>query len=322
MAVFLAWNWSLAYAITPVLSPTSQTKKSSVNTPSKHAPMFKQLIPKFLYTYLDFDFDSTTKSNFNRFQGHSNLYSAGADHIVLARNLFAGLYLFDIETSVNSQVILGPAGLVVSHTNIKNNTIFGHILKAFNRQFYIDAAGAYGQNNIFSVTELTPTPILGVSSSTNHNWFYSIHGIYRKNWKKLLIKASTGFLSNEVKSDTSYVIFQTEKAPQMVKPLTNKAAYVMENLELGYSLSHIITPFINGGLVQVVNYSNSRPIVNTVAIIGALPQLEMNQDAYRLGAGVSLRFKKFTLRLEQKYYNAGRTFTSNDSLINLSFPFS
>lgn len=322
MAIFLACNWSLSYATLPALSQTSQTKKSSLNAASKNSPLFKQLIPKFLYSYIDFNFDSTTGSNFNRFQGQSNIYSAGADHIVLGRNLFAGLYLFDIETSVNSQSVLGPAGLVFSHTNIKNNTIFGHMLKAFNRQYFIDVAGAYGQNNISGITELTPIPILGMSKSTNHNWFYSINGIYRKNWKKFLIKANAGFLFNEVKSATSYVSFQTQPTPQMVKPLTNKAAYVLENLELGYSLSRMITPFVNGGLVQVVHYSNSRPIVNAVAIIGALPQLEMNQNAYRFGGGVTLRFKKVTFRLEQKYYKSGGTFTSNDTLINMSFPFS
>ncbi|CEG57202.1 autotransporter outer membrane beta-barrel domain-containing protein [Legionella fallonii] len=319
---FLAWSCSFAYAVTPAISHTNQPQKASLNSASTNAPMFKRLIPKFLYSYIDFNFDSTTGPNFNRFQGHSNLYSAGADHIILAPNLFAGLYLFDIETSVDSQTVLGPAGLVLSHTNIKNNTIFGHILKAFNQNFYIDSAGAYGQNNISGVTQLTPKPILGISSSTNHNWFYSVNGIYRKNWRKVLIKASTGILFNRVKSDTSYMFFQTENTPQMVKPLTNRATYVMENLELGYSLSRTITPFINGGLIQVADFANSRPIVNTVAIIGALPQLQLNQNAYRLGGGISLKLKLVTLRLEQKYYNAGGTFTSNDTLINLSCPFS
>jgi opacity protein-like surface antigen len=98
--------------------------------------------------------------------------------------------------------------------------------------------------------------------------------------------------------------------------------YVLENLELGYRLTPVMTPFINGGLIQVAYFSNSRQIINIANLLGSVPQLEMNKNAFRLGAGISFKLKHLTLRLEQKYYNAAGTFTSNNTLVSLSYQFS
>ncbi|MCL9683653.1 autotransporter outer membrane beta-barrel domain-containing protein [Legionella maioricensis] len=323
LSILLIWNWTFTYAGSSSLLRNDSPQKNKKSSSEKNKGFVKQIVPKFLYTYLDFNFDSTQGDNFNRFQGFSNLYAAGADHIKLAHNFFAGLYLFRIDTYVQSQVVLAPADLILSKQDIKNNTLFGHLLKAFNQHFYIDLAGAYGQNNISSQTLLTPTPHLGLSHSVNHNWFSSINGIYKYNWKKMTTKLSVGGLYNQVVSDKKYITYPDQDIPvQTVKPLTNKVVYILESLELGYKFTPAMTPFINGGLIQVASFKNSRETINIANILGAVPQLQMNKNAFRIGAGISFKLKQLTLRLEQKYYNAAGTFTSNDTLVSFSYQFS
>ena len=126
---------------------------------------------------------------------------------------------------------------------------------------------------------------------------------------------------SQINAGSYPLIFQPTLPSQIVPALTTKATFLFENAELGYKVTTEMMPFINAGLIQVVQYSNSRPIIAN-PINGSLPQLNMNQNGFRLGGGVSFNHKQFTLRLEQKYYNAGGTFTSNQTFVGLEYQFS
>lgn len=321
LSILLIWNWPMAYASTKSLSQKASPQKNSLNSPQKSSRMFKNLVSKFTYSYIDFDFNSTQGNNYNRFQGHSDLYSAGADSIMIGQNLYAGLYLFKINTHVKSQVQLTPGGPFTGSQTMKNNTIFAHVLKAMNTHVLIDIAGAYGQNTSVSAIQFNPT-IIGLANSTNHNWFVGINGIYKTTWKKFLLKGNIGALHSQIESPGADIEFLTPDIPtKTVAPLTNKTVLTAEGAEIGYKLKPNFTPFINGTLVQVIAFSNSRSVIPN-HIIGIIPQLEMNQDAYKLGGGIAMRYKHFNLRLEQKYYNAGGTFISNLTTIGIAYHFS
>ena len=287
--------------------------------------IFKQINPEFLYSYIDFNFDSTTGGNFNRFQGHSNLFTVGADNLVLNKDVTAGIYVFKINTNLNSQFLLAPSTTEtdVSQT-IHNNTLFAHVLKSFNPQFTVDLAGGYGQNKISSQTFIMPntsSQLLGFTNFRNTNWFTSIYGIYNKSWDKIVLKTNVGVLYSQINSGSYLLSFQSAFPAQIIAPLTNKVTYVIEGAEIGYILNSEIVPFINGALIQVAQFSNSRPTLTT-PINGSLPQLNVNQNGFRVGAGLTYSHKQFSLRLEEKYYNAGGVFTSYQTLVGLAYRFS
>ncbi|VEG92603.1 hypothetical protein [Legionella spiritensis] len=62
------------------------------------------------------------------------------------------------------------------------------------------------------------------------------------------------------------------------------------------------------GLIQVARFANDRQIIIT-PVNGALPQLSLNKDGFRVGGGVQLKYKSLYVRLEQKYYSAGGSYT-------------
>lgn len=297
-----------------------QSKDAAINSDS----FYRKITPEFLYSYIDFDFDSSTLLSFNRFQGHSNLYALGADNIAYNNNtMIAGLYVFRIDTDVSSQVLLSPASPMNTYQTIGNNTIFGHVRRALDPQFAIDVSGGYGQNRVSSQTYVAPDTIDQYFSFTRHNntnWFAGVNALFNKSWNKIMMNASAGILYSQLNDGDYPLFFEPFQPAQMIGSMRNEVTYLMENVELGYRYRSYLTPFINGGLVQVAGFSNNPATAFTVN--GSLPQLNMNRSGYRVGGGITYAHKQFVLRLEQKYYNAADTFTSNQTIVGLEYHFS
>ncbi|HRD70709.1 MAG TPA: autotransporter outer membrane beta-barrel domain-containing protein [Legionella sp.] len=301
---------------------TELTKEGEKVAPQKST--LKQIMPEFLYSYIDFDFDSTEGGNFNRFQGHSNVYSVGADHIILTPSIMAGLYVFKVDSDVNSQFFLAPESDNYSTQSIRNNTLFGHVRKSFTPNFDIDLGYGYGQNKIASQTLFFPNRVNQVMGYTSHrttNWFGSLNGFYKTSWDKWMLRANLGLLYSRINAGRYYLNLPALQTAQLIAPLTNKATYVFEGAELSYQLTPQFIPFINGGLIQVAGFSNSRPLV-TPLFNGSLPQLNLDQNGYRVGGGITYLYKQLVLRLEQKYYNAGNNYKSNQTIVGLEYHFS
>lgn len=310
-----------AIAGTTPLSQQDHAHQNATHSSLYTSKRLKEMMPKFLYNYIDFRFLSSTETNFNRFKGHSNVYSAGTDHIKINKKLYAGLYVFQINTAVESEVRLAPGGIVYGSQSISNNTLFGHLLKLFNHHFFIDFSAAYGLNSISGSMLFTPKVTQATSRSTNSNWFAGLTGIYAKSWKKFSGKVSLGGIYSQIISDTSYSFFEEPIGVKATLPLTTNVLFTFENAEIGYKLNKTFIPFVNAGLIQVPYFSKSRPILTT-AIVGGLPQLELNKNAYKVGAGLVFKQKHYDVRLEQRYYNSANTYMSYLTSLGINFRFS
>ncbi len=275
-------------------------------------------------SYTDFDFNSTAGDNFNRFQGNSKLYSIGAGNFALYRGWTAGVNLFRVDTSVNSQVFISPGAPASSEQTIRNNTIFGHVTKQLKPSFSLDLAGAYGQNKIDSQTAIMPTGAtaqLGYSSYHSVNWFTALTAIYNRSWKDLTFTANGRLLYSQINSPNYQFIYVGTTPSQAVLPLINKALFSAENIEVGYKFDSKrmpLMPFVNAGLLQVLSYTNSRPVASST-INGISPQLSMNKNGYRLGGGLGFQHKQLGIRLEEQYYNAANTYRSYQTILSLKY---
>ncbi|RUR05012.1 hypothetical protein [Legionella sp. km772] len=127
------------------LSPVKEdftTQTASAQNPLSH------LWLSALGVYTDFKFNSTTGTNYNSYKGYSKLASVGGNNIQLFPGLTAGLALFRVETQLGSQILLNPGFPTHSVQSIRNNTLFGHLLKEFQPNFFVDLSGAYGRNKV------------------------------------------------------------------------------------------------------------------------------------------------------------------------------
>lgn len=325
LSIFLVCNGQLACA--HALSRIQNDPAPTASERPGLSGFFQKITPEMLYGYTDFNFKSTRGANLNRFKGHANLYSVGADHLSLSPSIMAGVYYFRIDTALASKFSFSPIPAISSEQTIKNSTIFAHALKLFSPQIYVDVAGGYGYNQLNTQStilpsDLNPEPLYAHARNNSDNWFVSVNGIYRKSWQKFLLRANLGVLYSEIDTPHYYYFFPSQDMSQRVARLISKATLLLENAEVGYFINPKLMPFINGGLIQVVDFSNSRPIVSPTSIVnGSLPQLNMNKNGFRLGAGVSYSYKNVTMRVEEKYYNAGSTFRSYQTLAALEYQF-
>ncbi|KTC78514.1 hypothetical protein Lche_3303 [Legionella cherrii] len=302
----------------------STLSKDGTSNQLNSSEFLRKITPEFLYGYTDFNFDSTSGTNFNRYNGHSNLYSAGADHVSLGQTMMVGVYYFGIDTELSSQFLLTPGSVTTSEQTIHNNTIFGHLFKIFTPEIYADLGGGYGFNKFITLTEIAtePVPLIAQATNNNNNWFISFNGIYRKIWKKFLMRANAGVLYSQIDTGRYNYFFPATDTFQVIEPLTNKATLILENIELGYYIKPTVMPFLSGGLIQVAQFSNSRALINPASVInGSLPQLNMDKSGFRVGGGIAITYKNATIRVEEKYYNASGVFQSYQTLAALEYQF-
>lgn len=307
----------------------SSIKPSYTNTPT--ASIFPTAAD-LQYGYANFKFNSTSGASSNTYKGVSKLYSAGADQAHFG-GFTSGVYIFRVTTTLDSELVLTPNPPTGSSQSINNNTLFGHIMKSFsNNQFFLDFGAGLGKNQITNNSSLlqgTVSPGFGYASYTSNNWFASINAMYNKPWNNFFIKSNVGVLYSQISTGRYTFYTQTEFPPPyylqsfdyVVDPLRTKATLVFEGVEIAYTLFPNVMPFINGSLIQVAEFTNNRPLVTT-PINGSLPLLDMNQNGYRVGGGITFNRKQLKVRIEDKYYNANGIFESNQILVGLDYQFS
>lgn len=297
------------------IDSTLETSTTNKETSRKNIELF--------YSYIDFNFDSTINLNFNRFQGHSNLYGIGGGYNWSpTKHLGTGIYVFNIDTAVNSQFQLAPSFLTYLDQTIKNQTILAHVLKSITERTYVNLAGAYGMNAINSQLTLAPETadeLIGFGKSHNDNWFISLTGIYIKPWKAISFNNHVQLLYSHSNSGNFSFIYPTE-APTFITPLQTKVTWLMESTQLDYRFKPNLTPFLIAGLLQVLDYSTNNPLA-PATVIGSLPQLSTNKNGYWVGGGLIFKHKQLITRLEYKYFSSAGTYSSQQALVGINYNF-
>jgi hypothetical protein len=195
----------------------------------------------------------------------------------------------------------------------------GHLTKPIKPYFFVDLFGGYGQNKQHFFTVVAPnteTQQQAQAKNHSHNWFVSLTGLYNTTWKKFIVTGALSVLHNEVKQNSLLYLFQPNNQPNLVEPIRNKSTYILENAEIGYKVNETVQPFINGGLIQVVQFRNSRALLEGT-VVSTAPELNLDQNGYQVGAGVSFSFKKAVLRVEQQHSQRARVYHSNLSIVSL-----
>lgn len=284
---------------------------------------FKNITPKYSYSYIDLDFNSQANENYNTFHGFSNAYSVGIDNLRFNRKTSAGIYFFQIDSRTSSSVRLMPNDPSYSNSSTAINALFAHVSRKINRKLMVDFMGSLGQskNSSLSNTEKEEGLDPGLTNKTNQTYLLGTTGTYSKRKKKLEFRMSAGALFNMVNSGVGYTYHLEPRAPQAGRPLVTKTGILFEGVKLSYRLDKKFIPYVSGGLVQVPYYSNSRPVINAAAILGPIPQLLMNQNAYRLAAGFTINRKSFSLKIDQRYYNSVNTLITHTTSATLTTRF-
>ena len=281
---------------------------------------FRFLGPSLLYTHNEFHYDSTTGNNFQRFQGHSNLYGISGGSLFISERILMGLGFYQVDSTVNTQTLLNPNPLIQNHQSIENNTVYSSISKVFSEQWLVNITGGYGHNTINSkllFTPITSPSVQGLSKNSADNWFGSFSAFYYKAYRQFLFQGNLTYLYSYINTPDFNINYPSfGNAP--VASSNNKSNWLIENAELDFKMNQTITPFLSAGLIQALSSSPSQAPI-TAAIIGSLPQLSAFKSGYQAGGGVKFSHNRMSLIVQYKYYNSGNVYISNQTSATLSY---
>ena len=302
----------LLYSVSPFAANSQHLVKNSDKS-ERHNPVDNL---HALFSYTDFKFNASDSTRISRFQGHYNLYLLGGNSKPISQDTVAGLFAYKIDTYLN----FTQSSLAFTAEAIHNNSLFGHVLKRIKNSFSVDLMGAFGQNRIsyktLSTQNTTTDNNLGHARSHGNSWFVALKGFYTHSWDDFVLLTSVGALHTEV-IQKEFNFFFTSAPTNFISPLTSSTTFLLENAELTYKPNSIIIPFVNAGLIQVVQKLNNRPLAAALSI-GSTPNqdIALNKNGFSVGAGLALHYKKMSLRLEQQYYQRGTIYHSNQSILS------
>nr|WP_243673801.1 hypothetical protein [Legionella pneumophila] len=94
--------------------------------------------------------------------------------------------------------------------------------------------------------------------------------------------------------------------------LVTKIGTTIEHARLYYQVNDHVSPFVSGGLIQLLSRSFSRPVIDpAVTAVSALPQILLDKSGYSVGAGVDFNFRALRLTPVYVYSARGSTYTDN-----------
>lgn len=291
-----------------------QTQKPGVVdavTPSSQPPPWSI---HGLYAYRNYLFN-TKKLGFNQLQGNSNLYIIGGNNLQISDSLFGGIFLYQLVTHLN--ISLTPDDS--TNQDVHNHSVFAHVLKRVNTNLFIDVLGGYGHNTMAYLTSAPQTDLgnIGFAHGTGYDWFTSLKAVAVRPWRQFNLTGNIGVLYGDVTQNTFTYTFVSPFPSVEIPSIRTNSTLALESAEIGYRLNTNIEPFLNGGLIQVLSYQNTRERGIGLFSIGALPDISSRHGGIQIGGGVTLQYKQFTLRLEQQYYERGDIYCSNQTLASL-----
>lgn len=269
----------------------------------------------------NFQFNSQQGDLFNRYNGVAKLGSVGADNVKI-KNLYTGLNIYHINSHYDSSARLTQS-YSQSNTNIDNNGIYIHAMKALYKLLYVDVFGGYGRNT-FTISSLISTPgfedNIGGANYHGSNNYVGLRTFFAYPYRKWLLAGNINFVSSRLRQSQYTLTYDNAAANSTVANLTTSVDMLTENARLFYRVNDAFSPFISAGLIQVTRFSYSRPVV-TFTPIAPLPTLTLDESGYSWGAGVVYKIKSLRLTPWYQQIKRGSVFRSDVAMLRADFLF-
>ncbi|HAT1820351.1 TPA: hypothetical protein JAZ42_09015 [Legionella pneumophila] len=320
MKTILGLFFLLVFSPTIIYAKTENVTSSNklLNQDKIGQPAKRNFKPKAILntSYDDFAFSSYKNTLFNKYSGYNKLISAGLDNLGF-RDFSAGFVFYAMQTKINSSNKLS-ANLSQNYNSIDNNGTYVHVMKQVFFPFFIDVFANYGQNK-FDINSIATDGFNVINGNANyhgHNITVGARAIATYPYKSFVMQGGLTYAYNNF-YQSAYNIFYSNQ-PVNVPQLTSRFGMLLENAYLYYNMSEHFTPFVRGGLIQLVDRSFSRPIIDA-SLAAPLPQLLLNRTGYSYGAGLNVNFKK--LRIIPEYLHSQRGDNYRDNYVGVRFEF-
>ncbi|KTD76435.1 autotransporter outer membrane beta-barrel domain-containing protein [Legionella waltersii] len=261
-------------------------------------------------SYDEFKFNSQQGTLFYNYSGNTNFTAVGGD-LLPWRQFYWGVNGYNITTDMNSSQNLNNS-LTLSHSDIEDTGIYAHVMKDIVFPFYIDVFASYARDRY----KTTNTVLTNGQASTGFTKYYGndksigVRTFFGYPFKKFLLQGNLTYFHSEFYQPT-YII--PSPAQNLIVPeLVTKLGTTLENARLYYQVNDHFSPFITGGLIQLLSRSFNRPLIamNT-APVAVQPQILLAKTGFNVGAGLDYQYKTVRVTPMYVYSERGSTFKDN-----------
>lgn len=270
--------------------------------------------------YDEFDFSSNQGSLFNKYSGHTNSVAAGVDYLNF-HNIYWGFNFHNITTNTNTNTLLSIDPMH-GHLSIKDNGVYLHAMKAIAGLLLVDVFANYGRDkfNLTSTANSIADPFTGYATYHGDTTMAGIRTFFGKNYGAFSLQGQLSyFFTNFYQSN--YTVGYPAGISVPVPSLTTKIGTTVEQAQLYYQVNDYFSPFITGGLVQLVSRDYSRPVISPgFTAIATLPQILIGRYGYNVGAGINYHYKN--IRIVPMYIHSARGSTYSDDFVGVTLGYS
>ena len=271
--------------------------------------------------YDSFKFNSTTAAGtlFNKYSGASKLVDAGATNLVY-HGYNMGLTVSYADTSLNSNSLFIASLPSNNSTTIHNTAINGHVRHLLYKMISLEIFGGVG----YSVFDIATTLVSGAplnGSGNLHGWneYVGPRLYYTKSYRRVSWLANLSYVFSNFEQ-SAYAINYSNGGSTPVVALTTQIGLLAENAQVSYQVNDNLLPFLEAGLVQVVDRYYSSPLT-VVSTASSIPQLILGNNGYRLAAGVIIHKKHIRVTPYYQYSQRGSNYYDNMGMIKIDYLF-
>ncbi|HAT8810379.1 autotransporter outer membrane beta-barrel domain-containing protein [Legionella pneumophila serogroup 1] len=291
----------------------------SSNEVLKNKQELQQVIQEYLKprgvlvsSYDEFDFSSNQGVFFNNYSGHTNYNSVGGDYLRFY-NLYWGFNGYNLSSNMNVSSFLSN-NLNHGQNIIEDNGFYFHVMKQLYSPVFIDVFATYARDRFTLINTVSggglPAPLTGFSKYYGKDNSIGARTFFGYPYKKLFLQGYLTYFYSQFYQPNYIVSYPTQNV--IVPELVTKIGTTIEHARLYYQVNDRVSPFVSGGLIQLLSRSFSRPIIDpAVTVVSALPQILLDKNGYSVGAGVDFNFRALRLTPVYVYSARGSTYTDN-----------
>jgi len=271
--------------------------------------------------YNSFKFNSTNGNLYNRYNGHSSFGSLGANNFEW-RDFIAGLSISNIETAIDAETQLAPTVNQNNNTKIGNAALNVYVSRLLFNAVYTSVFAGYGHSEFgvnSTITDPTTTTAASYGSAyfSGNNNYIGARTMYMYPYRKFLLQGGLGYVYSSF-FQPAYDIVYNNRPSSNVAALTTRIGILTENIRIDYrNIDHVV-PYLDLGLLQVVNRSYSNTSINA-STSSALPQLTLANNGFFVGAGLAYTQKHFRVTPYYQFVQRTSSFTSNLGGVRVDF---
>lgn len=265
----------------------------------------------------DLSFQSSMLIKSNRQHRTDAILAMGGSDFQFSKHTSGGLFLYKLDGSSNSLLKTPAIPATDSGSGMVTNNLYGHLLTQVMTRVFVDFAAGLRQDPLRdNWTMGLVNPKTGMPNYASKDWFASATALFNHSWKEFVFNANLSAMHSDLDRDPYALYFASIPASLQGDKARSKVSFLQENAELRYRANETFQPFIDGGLLQVVDYANLH-FGAGMQNLGPASDLSLDMNGYKVGGGLSFNYKNYAVRLEQQYFQRGARNSSNLSSLSV-----